>query len=33
MLEPGLPLAADPVALPLLEAALRLCEERAAGIR
>jgi (p)ppGpp synthase/HD superfamily hydrolase len=33
MLEPGLPLAADPVALPLLEDALRLCEERAAGIR
>jgi (p)ppGpp synthase/HD superfamily hydrolase len=32
MLEPGLPLAADPVALPLLEAALRLCEERAGGI-
>ena len=31
LLEPGLPLAADPVALPLLEAALRLCEERAAG--
>jgi (p)ppGpp synthase/HD superfamily hydrolase len=33
MLEPGLPLAADPVALPLLEAALRLCEERAGGFR
>jgi (p)ppGpp synthase/HD superfamily hydrolase len=33
MLEPGLPLAADPVALPLFEAALRRCEERAAGIR
>jgi (p)ppGpp synthase/HD superfamily hydrolase len=33
MLAPGLPLASDPVALPLLEAALRLCEERAAGPR
>jgi (p)ppGpp synthase/HD superfamily hydrolase len=31
LLEPGLPLAEDPVALPLLEAALRRCEERAAG--
>jgi hypothetical protein len=33
MLEPGLPLAADLVARPLLEAALRLCEERADGYR
>ncbi len=31
LLEPGLPLAADPVARPLLEAAIRLCEERAAS--
>jgi (p)ppGpp synthase/HD superfamily hydrolase len=31
MLAPGLPLAADPVARPLLEAAVRRCEERAEG--
>ncbi|HYW23814.1 MAG TPA: HD domain-containing protein [Terriglobales bacterium] len=31
LLVPGLPLADDPVAHPLLEAALRRCEERAAG--
>jgi GTP pyrophosphokinase len=31
MLEPGLPLADDPVARPLLDAALRLCDERASG--
>jgi (p)ppGpp synthase/HD superfamily hydrolase len=33
MLAPGLPLATDPVAGPLLEAAVRRCEERAAGRR
>jgi guanosine-3',5'-bis(diphosphate) 3'-pyrophosphohydrolase len=33
MLQPGLPLAADPVALPLLEAAVRRCEDRADGRR
>lgn len=33
MLEPGLPLADDPVARPLLDAAIRLCEDRAAGRR
>jgi (p)ppGpp synthase/HD superfamily hydrolase len=33
MLRPGLPLAADPVALPLLEAAVRRCEDRAEGLR
>jgi len=33
MLGPGMPLATDPVALPLLEAAVRRCEERAAGPR
>ena len=32
MLAPGLPLAADPIALPLLEAAVRRCEERADGL-
>jgi (p)ppGpp synthase/HD superfamily hydrolase len=32
MLEEGMPLAADPVARPLLEAALRLCEDRASGV-
>jgi len=31
MLGPGMPLAADPVAGPLLEAAVLRCEERAAG--
>jgi (p)ppGpp synthase/HD superfamily hydrolase len=31
MLRPGLPLATDPVARPLLEAAIRRCEEHAAG--
>jgi (p)ppGpp synthase/HD superfamily hydrolase len=31
MLAPGMPLAADPVAGPLLEAAVRRCEEWAAG--
>jgi (p)ppGpp synthase/HD superfamily hydrolase len=31
MLAPALPLLADPVAGPLLEAAVRRCEERAAG--
>ena len=31
MLRPGLPLLADPVARPLLEAAIRRCEDRAAG--
>ena len=31
MLRPGLPLATDPIARPLLDAAIRLCEERAAG--
>jgi hypothetical protein len=31
MLAPGLPLATDPVAGPLLEAAVQRCEERAAG--
>jgi (p)ppGpp synthase/HD superfamily hydrolase len=31
LLEPGQPLAADPVAGPLLEAAVRRCEARAAG--
>jgi (p)ppGpp synthase/HD superfamily hydrolase len=31
LLAPGLPLADDPVARPLFEAALRRCEERAAG--
>jgi len=31
LLSPGLPLAVDPVARPLLEAAIRRCEERAAG--
>jgi (p)ppGpp synthase/HD superfamily hydrolase len=31
MLAPGLPLAADPVAQPLLEAAVRRCEEWAEG--
>lgn len=31
MLRPGLPLAADPVAGPLLEAAVRRCEDHAAG--
>jgi len=33
VLRPSLPLAADPVAGPLLEAAIRRCEERAAGER
>ena len=31
LLAPGLPLATDPVARPLLDAAIRRCEERAAG--
>jgi (p)ppGpp synthase/HD superfamily hydrolase len=31
MLAPGMPLVADPVARPLLEAAIRRCEERATG--
>jgi (p)ppGpp synthase/HD superfamily hydrolase len=31
LLAPGLPLATDPVARPLLEAAIRRCEEHAAG--
>lgn len=31
LLAPNMPLTADPVARPLLEEALRLCEERAAG--
>jgi (p)ppGpp synthase/HD superfamily hydrolase len=33
LLRPGSPLAADPVARPLLEAAIRRCEQRAAGER
>jgi guanosine-3',5'-bis(diphosphate) 3'-pyrophosphohydrolase len=33
MLGPGLPLADDPVARPLLDEAIRLCEQRAAGSR
>jgi (p)ppGpp synthase/HD superfamily hydrolase len=33
LLRPGSPLPADPVAGPLLEAAIRRCEERAAGER
>jgi hypothetical protein len=31
LLAPGLPLATDPVARPLLDAAIRACEDRAAG--
>ena len=31
LLAPGLPLAGDPIARPLLEEAIRRCEERAAG--
>jgi (p)ppGpp synthase/HD superfamily hydrolase len=31
MLRPGLPLASDPVARPLMEEAIRLCEARAEG--
>ncbi|HSR22214.1 MAG TPA: HD domain-containing protein [Candidatus Eisenbacteria bacterium] len=33
LLAPGLPLTTDPVARPLLDAAIRRCEERAAGGR